>query len=129
LRCKAIRDLFGDSPERGHKRLADGDGARGWGFEGRTLDVEDATLYVLSSWHDKQDFKVATLQQRTWKRQERAWKSEDMREEERTFRMGTTSEKSGAPGHRLRPYIRLVIISRPVPLAYRPISREHFRAD
>jgi hypothetical protein len=40
-----------------------------------------------------------------------------------------TSEKSGAPGHRLRPYIRLVIISRHVPLACRPISREHFRAD
>jgi hypothetical protein len=71
LRCKAIWDLFGDTPERGNKRLADGDGARGWGFKGRTLDVEDATLYVLSSWHDKQDFKVATLWQRTWKRQKR----------------------------------------------------------
>jgi hypothetical protein len=41
---------------------------------------------------------------------------------------GGPSEKSGAPGHRLRPYT-LVIISRPVPLACRPISREHFRAD
>jgi hypothetical protein len=41
----------------------------------------------------------------------------------------SASEKCGAPGHRLRPYIRLVIISRPVPLACRPISREHFRAD
>jgi hypothetical protein len=89
-RCKAIWDLFGNSPERGHKRLAEGNGARGWGFEGRTLDVEDATLYVLSFWHDKQDFKVTTLQQRTWKRQEMAWKSEGMRKEERTFRMGTT---------------------------------------
>jgi hypothetical protein len=70
------------------KRLAEGDCTRDSGFEGRTLDVKDATLYVLSSWHNKEDLKVATLQQRTWKRRERAWKSEGMRKEERTFMVG-----------------------------------------
>jgi hypothetical protein len=44
-------------------------------------------------------------------------------------RQARSAEKTGEAGHRDRPYIRLFIVSRPVPLACRPISQEHFRAD
>jgi hypothetical protein len=36
------------------------------------------------------------------------------------------SEKSGEAGHRLRPYIVQVFLCRPMPLACRTISREHY---
>ncbi|GAQ93085.1 hypothetical protein KFL_012900010 [Klebsormidium nitens] len=78
-RCKRISDLFGASKGRGHGVLQPpAIDSKYQGLEGRTVSIEDATVYVFNEWLERGTWAETSIQMQTWKEQREAWASEGL---------------------------------------------------
>ncbi|GAQ90780.1 hypothetical protein KFL_006840030 [Klebsormidium nitens] len=78
-RCKLINDLFGAQKARGHGVLQPPvSGSKYQGLEGRTVSIEDATVYVFNEWLERGTWAETSIQMQTWKEQREAWASEGL---------------------------------------------------
>lgn len=81
---RSINDMFGQSKNRGQGVLKEAPKGSRWGdgVEGRTVSIEDATLYVFKAWMEREDWKTPPLHHVNWRERRRQWDEEGVRDED-----------------------------------------------
>ena len=93
-RCKLINDLFGSQKGRGHGVLREAPpDTRFKGLEGKTVSLEDATVYVFNEWCVKQEWVSASIAKKSWKQLREEWKGEGLGETEQLRREGEAMQQ------------------------------------
>jgi hypothetical protein len=77
---KNLNELFGNREGRGHGVVRNPEPDSKWnGVEGRTIPIEDATLWVFNEWVERNNLAQRPI--KNWEQQRKLWTSEGVEEE------------------------------------------------